>query len=233
VKNCELVPCGTKEQKRNSGLAYLNLDKATTLEKTFVVIGIPRGGTTMVARALACLDIAMGVPKAPIKANYEDPEFVDILHTSVVGNVDISRLRTLIAKRNDDRAVWGFKVPMAIISVRVLESELRNPHFVFVFRDLLASAMRNKISTDVDLPDVRPLDLLASIRIYHQLYGQLWNFLGSTQSPCFLVSYEKAILNPELFVSCLARFVGRDIDSETLVNVAGLIEPDHPDYVGV
>jgi hypothetical protein len=172
----------------------------------------------MVAKVLAWLGVPMGVPTTePVVLNYEDPDFVTLLHLTSQGNVDRVRLKELIAARNKVHPVWGFKVPMAIMTIRLLESELRHPYFIFVFRDLLAAALRSKLASEADV--------LVSLRLYGALYGQIWNFLEHTNSPCMLASYEKAIRNPDLFTGKVAEFTG--MDTEKIRLAAAQVQAGH------
>ena len=179
----------------------------------------------MAARALAWLGIPMGVPvPAPLElVNYEDPEFVTVLHLSPPARVDVDRLGALVERRNQSHAVWGFKVPTAIYSLAVLAASLRQPHFVLVFRDIFATALRDTLAMDSDL--------LERMRFSASLYQEMLQFLENTSAACMLVSYEKALEKPRLFCSELARFAGVAVSAEVLEAAAAQIAPNHPEYL--
>ena len=178
----------------------------------------------MVARSLAIMGVSMGipVPPPPRLVNYEDPEFVQLLHGKSASDIDLQAALSLIDRRNE-RDVWGFKLPMALGALELLSSRLRNPHFIFVFRGPLCSALRENIA--VDLP------ILERIRFASEYYTQVASFLERAVTPCLLVSYEKAILNPELFCQALAKFIKI---APTLTQAAQMVEqikPNHPEYL--
>lgn len=121
-------------------------------ERTIVITGTPRGGTTMVAGCVGTLGVPIGVsiPAGEESYNLEDPEFQSVLHRESPGEIDLAALRALIVRRNSAHQVWGFKLPMALNSLPILEQELRNPRFVLVFRDPLAVSSHEVISVGLD-----------------------------------------------------------------------------------
>ena len=209
----------------NSGLAYLNFEDTLPRERTLVVIGPPRSGTSMDARALAWLGIPMGVPvPAPARlVNYEDPEFVSLLHVPSRDHVDRERLRCLINYRNRMYRVWGFKVPMAAMSLELLAENLRNPFFVFVYRDLFAAALRNLVAMNAPL--------LATLQLSIDLYSEMLHFLQQAPGPCMLVSYEKALQRPTLLCSGLAIVAGADVSYDMLSAAVAQIQANHREYL--
>jgi hypothetical protein len=105
----------------NTGLVVLRAEGLRE-DRTTVVVGTPRGGTSMVAECLAVLGFPMGVPvpPPPPMINFEDPEFQGVLHRTEPGPVDLGRLRELVATRNQQHPRWGFKLPMALNSLALL-----------------------------------------------------------------------------------------------------------------
>ncbi len=136
-------------------------------DKTAVVLGAWRGGTSMIARVLLELGVHMGDPSKFVKSdndlgylNYEDQEFNNALWTQPVlrplqeyvldrgrepTKADFEKgfpaLRSLISNRNKEFSLWGWKQPASTLWFHYwtdLADILRQPHFITVWRDPLA-----------------------------------------------------------------------------------------------
>ena len=82
-------------------------------QKTFIVFGVPRGGTTMIARVAEKLGVCMG---SDLPSNYEDSEFnFDKLSDAIKKDQEClaSTLFAAINRRNAMHDVWGWKYPRA------------------------------------------------------------------------------------------------------------------------
>lgn len=179
----------------------------------------------MVAECLGVLGLPIGVPipAPPEMFNYEDPELQAVLHRAEPGQVDLPQLRKLIAIRNELYFRWGFKLPMALNSLSLLESELRHPAFVIVMRDVVATASRENIATAVDFP--------AALRQAMSWQQRLLDFFAVTTSPCLLVSYEKALQLADLTTAVLAHWAGVEANPEECRRAANHIQPNSEAYL--
>ena len=75
-------------------------------QKTFIVYGVPRGGTTMVARVVEQLGVPMG---KNLPLNYEDQDFnFDKMSDQLKADTALMHqaLRRAIRKRNQEYQVW-------------------------------------------------------------------------------------------------------------------------------
>jgi hypothetical protein len=107
--------------------------------------------------------------------------------------------------RNADgwKPVWGWKYPDAANYLHQLLPHLVNPRFIVVWRDPFTSAMRKMTSVQMER-DACLLEIESNaIRHVNNV-----SFIRSTDAPCLLVSYEKAILRPEKFITQIASFIG-------------------------
>jgi hypothetical protein len=208
----------------NTGLVALRPDSLRA-DRTTVVAGAARGGTTMVAECLGVLGLPIGVPipAPPEMFNYEDPEIQAVLHCIEPGPVDLPRLRELVALRNQNYPLWGFKLPMALNSLPLLEMELRSPAFVLVMRDVVAIASRECIATGVDVTDAMRRAMVWQHTIVE--------FAATSASPCLLVSYEKALQFPEIVATTLARWTGLDASPEACRRAAASIVANRDGYL--
>ncbi len=199
---------------RNNGMLVVREEKDAPAERTFIVIGVARGGTTMVAKALHDMGVHMG---DRISAVVEDVEVFRPME-----NGDMGALRQIVTKRNTAYAKWGFKRPAAIGYVRKFESEFRNPNYLIVFRDILAVTNRNRLSVGQEA--------LSGLRIAAQEYVKLAELVDALNAPTMLISYEKALLEPDGFVAGLAAFAGVE-DAALLRRARANVAPGNERYL--
>ena len=179
----------------NTGLQLINADdEAIGGERTVIVLGVARSGTTMIAGALQQLGVDMMGGRRP------NTVFEDVVLGQAMEVKDYSKLSQLIAERNRLGPVWGWKRPSALTYMARVERYFRSPRYVVVFRDLLAIANRNRISVRADLLD----NLYDTAEHYRRLLA----FVRKSARPMLLVSYEKAMLNRQAFVDALSAFAG-------------------------
>jgi len=198
----------------NDGFLLLNEPSSTPGNPTTIVIGVGRGGTTMVASVLEALGVHMGDRLSAVK---EDLQVVQPMEAG-----DLGLLRERIRERNQTFQQWGFKRPGAVHYIRRFESEFREPQYVVIFRDVFAIANRNRLSM--------ARELLPSLQEAHAINGQLIEFIGNTSARVLIASYEKAMLLPDEFVRAMAGFVGVD-DEARIENARGVIQISPPDYL--
>ncbi len=184
-------------------------------ERTVIVLGVARGGTSMVAGALSTLGVYMG-------DGINDVVYEDLTFSRAVESRDQLQVRTIINDRNKRYPIWGWKRPASLYYINNLESHFRNPVYVVVFRDVFAIANRNRISMSTDV--------IHNMRRSLQEYLKLIEFLAESSAPCLLVSYDKALNNKEAFVRQLAKFVGVD-DEKSVQRAISSIRPASARYL--
>jgi len=101
----------------------LNRKRKIPSQRTVVVLGVERGGTSMAAGVIRGLGVDLG---ARAGLNHEDPLFL---------TEEQPRLANRIKMRNKETDVWGFKVPKASLMLDFYEKHLRNPYYVIVYRN--------------------------------------------------------------------------------------------------
>jgi hypothetical protein len=181
-------------------------------QKTVVVLGAFRGGTSLVARILKNLGVFMGDEFAPSDREYEtieDAEFQQLLHRRDLlarAEIDagdftageIASLRALINRRDADHDLWGWKYPGSVVWYlhAGIERYLRNPHFVTVFRDPLAVFQH-----ELDKDRMEPADARKrggrSFEWVGLQYRRLIEHVAQSDAPHLLVSYERATTGGE------------------------------------
>ena len=198
---------------QNSGVVTVNGDAARLREKTVLVLGAARGGTSMVAGALAHLGVVMGEGDelAPF---YEDPALTRCLRAN-----DKQAARAIVQAYDGRYPVWGLKT----LSRRLWWwlGLFREPVYIVVFRDIVATANRRAVSLGRSV-----LPEMARIGFF---YLFLLAFLRLTRRPALILSYEKALLSPESCVDALGRFLGLE-DPHCAQAAVQFIQPSPKGY---
>ncbi|KJV06215.1 sulfotransferase family protein [Methylocucumis oryzae] len=194
---------------KNLGVAVLNGDAAALPEKTLIVLGLGRGGTSMVAGVLDKLGVYMG---DGLDSRYQDQTLLD-----AVNRRDKAKAVATINERNQRYAVWGTKK----LRLWRYDNCFREPVYIVVFRDLLANANRRQQLFNVSLLN-EMIKLLA-------LSVNLLFFLKCCKRPMLLVSYEKALIYPDEFVNTLAEFIGIK-DTSAITTAIDFIRPSPSAY---
>ncbi len=176
----------------NKGLIEINPAPFGT-NATLAVVGLPRSGTSMLSALLQEIGVFMG--DAVDKAVFEDVEVAKFLDSG-----DFAGLKAFAAKRNAARHVWGFKRPHAYRVLPKLVPVLRNPRIIVMFRDVLAIAVRNHVSMQ--------MDVIPALPRYVEEYADLVRNISALKCPLLLVSYEKFVQFPEESIERTAAFAG-------------------------
>ena len=184
--------------------------------KTFIVVGVPRGGTSMVAGLLRLFGIFMGdIINGAYGDKHEDKEFYC--------TKDKRRIAELINKRNIKHDVWGFKDP-GIAPYIETTTELRDPHYIYIIRDALACGM----SAANRNPNKETMNSMARAMNYTKIIMDFY-FKNFHKYKFHMMSYEKTLLNKEYEIRRLAKFCGtpvKDLD----VDIKHLIKFVSPGY---
>lgn len=195
----------------DSPISLLNPRGRFPSHRTIVVLGLYRGGTSMIAGALRSLGVFFGERFDP-GHNHEDLEFQ---------GADAARIRDLVALRNQAHDVWGWKDPGSLFSFRDWRESLRNPYFVVVFRDVLAAAQTEIRTETFD-------DLFAALRMKHEHTTALIDAVDTATNagdPMLLVSYERALFDRARFVRELAAGLGLRATAQDVRRIAAWINP--------
>ncbi|MDS9467716.1 hypothetical protein RGQ15_09075 [Paracoccus sp. MBLB3053] len=194
----------------------LNPQKEKAIPHTVVVLGVERGGTSMVSGVIRALGVCMGKSAG---LNHEDPSFL---------TNDPAELRSYIAQRNEENALWGFKMPKATMKLDFFEKELRNPIYVVVYRNTLSI---------LDSWMQRGAGQIAGVLDRIHTYQEALNtFYAKTKSPVLLVNYDRVVQNAEasgLLAEQLADFMGLEIDAATRARAISMVTGEGGGYVNL
>lgn len=164
---------------------------------TFVVLGCPRGGTSLLAGALHRAGVYMGRFET---TQYEDPDFK--LPLPLVGEA-AARLAPTINSRNAQFEYWGWKLPNAIYYVRNVIHLLVNPVFLIIYRDPVAIARSSATHDGRDWDQQRQLLLDAAVT--HS--GKVRAFQQTLTKGFHIFQLESIHAAPDAFIDRLAEVV--------------------------
>ena len=198
--------------EKNLGLVTLNNDASGLKNKTVIVLGAARGGTSMIAGTLSRLGVYMGQNTPPL---YEDESL-----SKYIDDLDKNNIKKIITERNINYALWGIKKPsLKLLSLRHL---FREPVYIVVFRDIFATANRRVISKNQSL--------FSEMFKSYYFYLRLLIFLRFNKRPVLMVSYEKSLLQPENLVEGVTHFLGLHKNSVDYKHVANFIQSSPDSY---
>jgi hypothetical protein len=188
-------------------------------ERTYIISGAGRGGTTLVAQVLHTAGLFIGDRLGDTV--YEDHDILDILVSSADRK---PRLDALIEHRNARHAQWGFKLPNVhtLFHYRDL-ARFRNPHLIFIFRDPQAIAVRASLA--------EYFDPLVALHYAVSMSTALVDFARLTNCPLLLLSYEKALSFPDTFIDSLATFCALPIDAVIRQQLRDQMQPNAENYI--
>ncbi len=178
-------------------------ESRSAAEKTFVVGGVSRRGTTSVAAILRDLGIFLG---DDLENNLEDFAF----------HVPLEQMPSVIAQRNQAHSIWGWKHPDVTLYLDHVVEQLLNPRFVLVTRDPTSVAIsqinRNELDPEHAMQDgvvALQRNLLTCMRL---------------RIPTLIISYEKLVLSPAVGVAEIAEFAGLDIPEARQKEIAKFVK---------
>jgi hypothetical protein len=202
----------------NKGIIVNRPVEASALgRRTFIVTGLHRSGTSLVASILLHAGIFMG-------RHFNDAVFEDEEMGVILKSGDTDALQRLIDERNAAHEIWGFKLPEVYLHLRPEQLALfDNAHLIVAFRDIASIGVRNSLS------EYR--DAMTALRDAVCQLDALVSYVGSVKAPCLLLSYEKALIFPGDFIDAVLLFCGLRNDAALRTRLIGLVEPNRRDYL--
>jgi len=177
-----------------TGVVPLNFEKLQDMgERTVVVLGQARGGTSLAAGALQHLGLPMG--KECHHPIYEDQPL-----TRAIREGNKSKVKELIAEYNERWPQWGYKQPAVQNFWLRNHGLLRAPCYLLIIKD--------PISVGDRLNQYRGHDTVTAARAAMKAYDKLLSFVSKTGKPALLVSYDKLYRYPKQCLPVLAELAG-------------------------
>jgi hypothetical protein len=179
----------------------LNALSTPEAQRTYVILGTRRGGTSMVAGVARALGLDLG--DVGERKNNEDPRFQ---------NRHVEKMRQTIDLRNSRADVWGWKYPAAGNYLPDVWAKLRNPHLIIVYRDPVAAAVSQSRYDRTQAARTVRLSLHESNANCNLNMG----LALAVDRPCLLVSHERASRDPDALITDTAKFLHVDEVSDVL-----------------
>lgn len=218
-----------------------NTDQA---ERTYVITGNGRGGTSMVTGVAHLLGLELHPAGS---GNLEDRQFIHISQGRSTENgkshikLDLTaeeiydRLRERVDLYNSEEQVWGWKDPSVDNYLPQIQDSLRNPHLIVVFRDVVAvaSAIIAADETNNMMAQVDPLHHKAkqvisaedALQFVADRYARYESLIDELKWPTLLVSYERGRAFPEQLAEEMSEFLGLELTDENLKSILAYIQP--------
>ena len=176
--------------------ALVKNEHRITDQKSLVICGAPRGGTTFAASVYLWL----GVPFRRTPTDRLSPRFEHNHLKEAFQTQDQERLRRIIDEFRSRHPVWGWKLPEIERHFSAVAEMVPNPHFVLIFKEPLSVAVRSATRRSKN-----PIDVLQEVVAVHQ---RLATIAATTEHPLLLISYDKAMTNLPEFLADAASFAG-------------------------
>ena len=200
----------------NTGFIFGNEDSNDKSIGCTVVLGGARSGTSLVAGTLHYLGVHMGDRAAP-------PVFEDLRLSQAFENHDMDLVREAVGEYSAHQSWWGFKRPGAIDYFRLLESTFPKRRYIFIFRDIFATANRNRLSVGLDI--VKGLERALDDN------RKLVRRIQSTASAWMLCSYDKILHRPDEFIDAVIAYSNLEPSDAQKKKALEFIRPDPVDYI--
>lgn len=207
---------------------YLRAKKLVTKPKQYIVLGMHRSGTSLVAHLLKEMGVFMGdeflePDESNLLGYWEDVDFL-ALNKQILASLDGNwqtpfsrkeilvaqldfeeRIQAMIGIRNHKHLVWGWKDPRTTMLVWLYHEYLSDPHYIIVRREpteIIDSLIR------VHGGDVEYWDMLQT-----NYWQHVRDFISNTPDVKYIqVSYNNLMCDgmSRLIVRELASFVGNE-----------------------
>lgn len=202
------------EKLINKGVTIVG--EAKKAKRPIIVVGTARGGTSMIAGALAKLGVFMGDRAV-------SPVYEDVRLSESFENRDFDLAKSIIDEYSSKYEKWGWKRPSAIDYLDVVEKTMDSPSYIFIFKDILSIAQRNSISM---LSEVLP-----GMQNALRQYTNTLEFLEKDKHYAMLVSYDKAVSYPEYLVDSLISFYELSPSQGQIAEAISFIQPNSDAYL--
>ena len=186
-------------------------------KSTFLVIGLARSGTSILAGSLRRLGLFMG-DSAGDRPSNEDGPLRDLVLAQDWGLAD-----ELIASYNRSHKKWGTKIPGLVDQLEQAHSTFRNPRYIIMFRDIFSIANRDRISMQ--------LDLLGGMSRSIEQYRKICDFLVKNNPDCLMISFDTALHDKEVLVEELVAFCQLQPSKQQVEDALAFITKNPEDYL--
>jgi hypothetical protein len=213
-------------------------------QKSVIVLGLARSGTSVVAAILRALGVDMGFSvrdKANPYGSLEDRDFAQ-LHKKIfdlAGNKTYWNppapeailslkeqcdplIRELVENKSRARPVWGWKHPRTILTLELFLPYLENPHLIAIFRNPLGIANSSVEHTKNYTAD--KVDFFQALRLVNFYYAEMFKILERHRAlPAITVAFEDVVSQPMREAEKLANFVQLRLTEEKRAQIDKMV----------
>lgn len=188
--------------------------------RAIVVLGLPRGGTTLIAGLVQILGVEFG---DFCTDRGEDAEVLSCIsmYTGPLAPAKLPiirrRLSGIVRRRTDRWGVWGVKIPNMSFMMNAVAGVFPDPYYIAVTRNPMAVAVT--VERRKKVPFAEGL-FNASLR-----QAIMTRFLSRSDRPSLVISYEEAVQQPEKAVDALADFLGVTPSEAVRARAIAFIDP--------
>lgn len=183
--------------------------------RNFIVLGVPRSGTSMCAGLLRIFGINMGTEIIPDR--HEAHEFDD---------KTLFEMADIIHERNHNwKEDWGFKNPWIGNFLKNIFNYFANPHYIYVTRDLVASANSDMRHNPDFQKEPSKWKWVWTRNLY--LINEIEKVLNLVNSPTLYISYEESLKDPEGLIDKLEKFTKIELSPEKRKEALEFIKPGY------
>lgn len=217
-------------------------------QKTVVVLGPPRSGTSTIGGLLSILGVDMGRVREPKLKNpkgfYEDRDFLNLIDgiyeeadptssgwrppslEKILDQKDKfdERIKELIKSRSAKAgsSIWGWKVVGTNLAIELFLPYLSDPHFIVTFRNILDTAKSAVEYTK----DKQKLTLTEAVELSTFYYQKIFAFLKRYPAlPRIFTSYDAILNNPQAETKRVAGFLDLKLTTEQLKKARKFVIP--------
>jgi hypothetical protein len=166
-------------------------------QRTIIMTGVARSGTSFLSSVL----LHLGLPMKRGESDQLSGHAEHVPLREALAAKDHPRLTSIVAEFDQRFDIWGWKAPGIRTDFETVVATVRNPCFVFVFKEPLSVAMRK-----VDRGREPEIDRL--FRKTVKAYVELVDYAAASPHPCMLVSYDRATKRIDECIGALAAFAG-------------------------
>ena len=200
----------------NSGFNISGEPLDVTDSAAIIVVGLSRGGTSVIAASLHALGMHIG-------DDFHQPNFEDVKLARAFRDRNWRQVKTIIQKYESEHDSFAWKLPDIHGQLSRVHKYCSNPRYIFVYRDIFAIAQRRALVHHVDMQTAMK-DCVAG-------YTDILKFIKKSRPYSLHVSYEKLLQHKQEFAEILCKFCDVQADATNLEAVQNVIEPSPDAYI--
>lgn len=200
---------------KNSGFKSTGIIQHNKSPEQYIVVGVGRGGTSVIAASLHTLGITLG-------DNFNLPNYEDTQMSAAFRSRNWKELKQLISSSESKYLKFAWKLPDSNKQLKRINHYFSNPRYIFVYRDIFAIANRKNLAKNDDI--------LTTMQSSLASYNRIIKFIKKNKISALHISYEKLLQNKYEYAQELALFCNIPASEELLQKIGTLIEPSPDGY---